>query len=44
MTFQGWQVIDVAEKERGRPLGRPRVKFVHVDEMLETARGSPVSG
>jgi ferredoxin/flavodoxin---NADP+ reductase len=44
VTFQGWQVIDVTEQERGRPLGRPRVKFVHVDEMLETARGSPVSG
>jgi ferredoxin--NADP+ reductase len=44
VTFQGWQVIDVAERERGRPLGRPRVKFVQVDEMLEAARGSPVSG
>jgi ferredoxin--NADP+ reductase len=44
VTFQGWQAIDVAEQERGKPLGRPRVKFVHVDEMLQTARGVPVSG
>jgi ferredoxin--NADP+ reductase len=44
VTFQGWQAIDVAEQERGKPLGRPRVKFVRVDEMLEAARGAPVSG
>jgi len=44
VTFVGWQAIDVAEQERGKPLGRPRVKFVRVDEMLEAARGAPVSG
>jgi ferredoxin--NADP+ reductase len=44
VTFEGWQAIDVAERERGKPLGRPRVKFVRVDEMLEAARGAPVSG
>jgi ferredoxin--NADP+ reductase len=44
VTFEGWQAIDVAEQERGKPLGRPRVKFVRVDEMLDAARGTPVSG
>jgi ferredoxin/flavodoxin---NADP+ reductase len=44
VTFEGWQAIDVAEQERGKPLGRPRVKFVRVDEMLDAARGAPVSG
>jgi ferredoxin/flavodoxin---NADP+ reductase len=44
VTFQGWQGIDAAEQERGRPLGRPRVKFVRLDEMLDAARGTPVSG
>ncbi|MFL5891951.1 MAG: FAD-dependent oxidoreductase [Solirubrobacterales bacterium] len=44
VTFEGWQVIDVAEQERGKPLGRPRVKFVHVQEMVDAARGAPVSG
>jgi ferredoxin--NADP+ reductase len=44
ITFEGWQAIDAAEQERGKPLGRPRVKFVRVDEMLDAARGATVSG
>jgi ferredoxin--NADP+ reductase len=44
VTFVGWQAIDVAEQERGKPLGRPRVKFVRLHEMLDAARGAPVSG
>jgi ferredoxin--NADP+ reductase len=44
VTFEGWRAIDVAEQDRGRPLGRPRVKFVRTDEMLDAARGAPVSG
>jgi hypothetical protein len=28
----------------GKPLGRPRVKFVRVEEMLDAARGATVSG
>jgi ferredoxin--NADP+ reductase len=44
VTYEGWQAIDVAEQERGKPLGRPRVKFVRVEEMLDAARGTPVSG
>jgi len=45
VTYAGWEAIDSAERERGEPLGRPRVKFVRVDEMVEAARaGAPVSG
>lgn len=36
VPFCDWQVIDAAEVERGRPHGRPRVKFVRVEEMLAT--------
>jgi ferredoxin--NADP+ reductase len=38
VTYQGWEAIDAAERERGEPLGRPRVKFVRIDEMLEAAQ------
>ena len=45
VTYAGWEAIDRAEQERGKPLGRPRVKFVRIDEMLEAARsGDPVAG
>ena len=44
VTFAGWQSIDVAEQDRGKPLGRPRVKYVRVEEMLDAARGAAVSG
>ncbi len=37
VSFQGWQAIDEAEVGRGEPLGRPRVKFCSVEEMLEAA-------
>jgi ferredoxin/flavodoxin---NADP+ reductase len=36
ITFEDWQAIDQAEVGRGEPHGRPRVKFVRVEEMLET--------
>ncbi|MDX6586323.1 MAG: ferredoxin/flavodoxin---NADP+ reductase [Solirubrobacterales bacterium] len=38
VSFGGWQAIDRAEVARGEPLGRPRVKFATVEEMLEAAR------
>ena len=38
VTFGGWQAIDRAEVARGEPLGRPRVKFCDVDEMVAAAR------
>jgi ferredoxin/flavodoxin---NADP+ reductase len=45
VSYQGWEAIDRAERERGEPLGRPRRKFVRVEEMVEAARaGAPVSG
>jgi ferredoxin--NADP+ reductase len=44
VTFSGWQAIDEAEQEAGRPQGRPRVKFCRVSEMVEVARGAPVGG
>jgi ferredoxin--NADP+ reductase len=44
VEWSGWELIDNAEQERGRPLGRPRVKFVSVAEMLDAAArsGEPV--
>jgi len=45
VTYQGWEAIDLAERERGKPLGRPRVKLVRIEEMVEAARADvPVSG
>ena len=42
VSFAGWQAIDAAEVARGEPQGRPRVKFVRVEEMLEAgARAVP---
>lgn len=35
VTFEDWQHIDQAEVGRGEPHGRPRVKFVSVEEMLD---------
>jgi ferredoxin--NADP+ reductase len=37
VSFEGWEAIDGAERERGEPQGRPRVKFTRVDEMVEVA-------
>ena len=43
VSFEDWQAIDEAEVSRGEPHGRPRVKFVRVEEMLERL-GERVSG
>lgn len=40
VSYPDWQAIDAAEVARGEPQGRPRVKFVRVEEMLEAARDS----
>jgi ferredoxin--NADP+ reductase len=37
VTYQGWEAIDLTERERGKPLGRPRLKFIRIEEMLEAA-------
>jgi ferredoxin--NADP+ reductase len=45
VTYSGWEAIDAAERERGEPQGRPRVKFIRVDEMVEVAKaGAPAGG
>ena len=43
VSFEDWQAIDQAEVGRGEPHGRPRVKFVRVEEMLD-ALGEKVGG
>jgi ferredoxin--NADP+ reductase len=35
VTFDDWKKLDAEERARGEPLGRPRVKVVCVDDMLE---------
>ena len=42
VTYEGWEAIDAAEVERGKPHGRPRVKFCRTEELLEAAK-APVS-
>lgn len=34
VTWQDWQRLDAIEKTRGEALGRPRLKFTRVEEML----------
>jgi len=42
VTFPDWQRLDRLEIERGKPHGRPRVKFLTVEEMLaELERVTP---
>jgi ferredoxin/flavodoxin---NADP+ reductase len=40
VTFEGWQAIDAAEVEAGRPHGRPRVKFCRVEELVEASKAT----
>jgi ferredoxin/flavodoxin---NADP+ reductase len=40
VSFEGWQAIDAAEQQRGKPQGRPRVKFCRIEEMVEVASGA----
>jgi ferredoxin--NADP+ reductase len=34
VSYADWLHLNAAEVERGRPLGRPRLKFTRFDEML----------
>jgi ferredoxin--NADP+ reductase len=44
VVYAGWESIDALEKQRGEPLGRPRVKLCTWDDLLEAAgRGTPVT-
>ncbi len=38
VSYAGWQAIDAAERSAGEPHGRPRVKLVSFDELLDAAR------
>jgi ferredoxin--NADP+ reductase len=40
VSFADWQRLDAREIERGRPHGRPRVKFGPVEEMLAALGGA----
>ena len=37
IVYSGWVAIDALERSRGEPLGRPRVKLVTWDELLDAA-------
>ena len=37
VVYAGWVAIDTLERGRGEPLGRPRVKLVTWDELLDAA-------
>jgi ferredoxin--NADP+ reductase len=37
IVYTGWQAIDAFERSRGEPLGRPRVKLVTWNELLDAA-------
>lgn len=39
VDFAGWSKIDAHEQALGEPQGRPRVKLVNVDEMIQVAKG-----
>ena len=40
VMYEGWERIDTAERGRGEPQGRPRVKLSSWDELLTAARAS----
>ena len=40
VLYAGWEAIDAAEKAAGEPRGKPRVKLVTWDGLLEAARGA----
>jgi ferredoxin--NADP+ reductase len=45
VTWAGWQSIDERERSAGEPQGRPRVKLVSLDELLDASRaGAPQGG
>jgi ferredoxin--NADP+ reductase len=38
VTWEGWQLIDAAERSSGEPHGRPRVKLVRLADLVGAAR------
>jgi ferredoxin--NADP+ reductase len=41
VTYDDWQVLDEIETRRGAELGRPRLKFSRVEDMLEAIHEAP---
>jgi ferredoxin--NADP+ reductase len=41
VTYDGWKAIDSYERGLGESQGRPRVKLIRRDEMLDHALGGP---
>ncbi len=39
VIYSGWEAIDAAERARGEPHGRPRIKLTTWDDLLAAARG-----
>ena len=40
VTYSGWEAIDLLERSRGEPQGRPRVKLSSWDELLDAGRSA----
>ncbi len=40
VTWEGWQAIDAHETALGEPAGRPRVKLVRIEALIEASRGA----
>jgi ferredoxin/flavodoxin---NADP+ reductase len=40
VAYSGWEAIDALERALGEPHGRPRVKLVQREALLEAARGA----
>lgn len=40
VTYAHWEAIDAAERSAGEPQGRPRVKLVRAEHLLDAARGA----
>jgi ferredoxin/flavodoxin---NADP+ reductase len=38
VDWRGWRAIDTAERKRGADVSRPRLKFIHIADMLTAAR------
>ncbi|HEX7290361.1 MAG TPA: FAD-dependent oxidoreductase [Conexibacter sp.] len=43
ITYAHWQAIDDAERAAGEPHGRPRVKLVHHEHLLDAAKGAELA-
>jgi len=44
VSFDDWKYIDAREVAKGEELGRPRLKFARVENMLRTLRDRDKAG